>query len=168
MVLKLRKPTLLSLLFVMGEALSSAAESFENSLGMRMKPIASGSFVMGESLPTPLEVFEVAEYLQRGDWDEHPVHRVTLTRGFFIADEEVTAEQFRKFRPDYVGNLDTAPYASGISWHEAVAFCTWLSQKEGRTYRLPTEAEWEYAARAGTTTHFHSGDSPPAAGVTNS
>lgn len=149
-----------------------AAESpaaFTNSLGMRLVPIASGKFRMGETQATPTKVFGQAAYLARGDWDEHPVHEVAITQPFFIADEEVTSAQFRAFRADFRGAEEFAPHASGVSWDEAVAFCAWLSAKEGKTYRLPTEAEWEYVARAGTDTWFSSGgEKPPAPGTANS
>jgi hypothetical protein len=54
-----------------------------------------------------------------------------------------------------------------VSWYDAVGFCQWLSKKEGKNYRLPTEAEWEFACRAGTTTRFWSGDMRPADAVPN-
>ena len=126
--------------------------AYTNSLGMRMLPIKPGTFRMGEAQATPKAVFGQAEYLVRGDWDEHPVHEVSISYPFSIADEEVTIEQFRTFRANYLGAEDLALHASGISWDEAVAFCRWLSQTEGKLYRLPTEAEWEYVCRAGTDT----------------
>lgn len=149
----MRCPTLLIVLAA-GIQPIFAAEEFVNSIGIKMMPVPAGAFDMGESNPTPSNEFDVAQYLKRGDWDEHPVHRVTISNPFYMAVTEVSAEQFRQFRADYAGNADLAPAAAGISWHEAEAFCEWLSAKEGRHYRLPTEAEWEYAARAGTTGLF--------------
>ena len=63
--------------------------------------------------------------------------------------------------------MTEGPYIVGLSWQDAVDFCAWLSQKEGKTYRLPTEAEWEYSARAGTNSPFWSGDRLPSAGEKN-
>ncbi|MBI5693436.1 MAG: SUMF1/EgtB/PvdO family nonheme iron enzyme [Verrucomicrobia bacterium] len=151
---------------VLGAAELPAA--FTNSLGMRLVPIAPGTFRMGETKPTPGSVFGQAAYLRRGDWDEHPVHEVVLTQPFLIGEEEVTSEQFRAFRADFRGAEEFAPHASGVSWDEAVAFCAWLSAKEGRIYRLPTEAEWEYVCRAGTDSWFSNGsDKPPPPGTAN-
>jgi len=67
----------------------------------------------------------------------------------------------RKFSWHNVGfeQTDEHPVVS-VSWNDAVAFCKWLSRKEGKSYRLPTEAEWEYACRAGTVTRYYSGDDP--------
>jgi len=125
----------------------TSAKAFTNSTGMRFVGIEPGTFLMGS---------ENGE----GDWDEKPVHKVTITQPFYISESEVTAEQFRLFRPEYPGHEDFNPYASGLSWHDATAFCRWLSEKEDTLYRLPTEAEWEYAARAGKRTAFWSGDRP--------
>ncbi|MHC4639290.1 MAG: SUMF1/EgtB/PvdO family nonheme iron enzyme, partial [Planctomycetota bacterium] len=100
-------------------------------------------------------------------FNEKPQHEVTVTQPFYISDTEVTIDQFRRFRAEYPGYDKFAPYASGVSWDDAVAFCEWLSKKEGRNYRLPTEAEWEYVCRAGTNTGYSSGDFRPESGTAN-
>jgi len=95
------------------------------------------------------------------DYDEVPYHKVTITRPFYMSETEVTIDQFRQFKAEYPGYDKFRPYASAISWYDAAAFCKWLSKKEGKPYRLPTEAEWEYACRAGTSTPFSSGNTRP-------
>ncbi len=108
--------------------------SFTNSIGLAMIRIESGEFHMGAVTPP-------------ADWDEQPIHKVTITQPFYMSEIEVTAEQFRQFRPDFTGTEEYSPYIAGISWYDAVAFCEWLSEKDGKPYRLPTEAEWEYTFR---------------------
>ena len=91
---------------------------------------------------------------------EEPVHTVRITRPFYMGVHEVTNAQFRRFRPDHSSEYlegDDRP-ALFVSWYDADAFCRWLSRKTGMAVRLPTEAQWEYACRAGTTTRFHTGD----------
>jgi len=109
-----------------------------NSLGMRMVRVPAGSFSMGSLPGTPLRQEE-----------EFP-HPVTLTRAFRIASTEVTQRQWLALMPSFPSPQpgDDLPVTS-VSWKEAQAFCLELSRKEGATYRLPTEAEWEYACRAG-------------------
>ncbi|HRE05909.1 MAG TPA: SUMF1/EgtB/PvdO family nonheme iron enzyme, partial [Opitutaceae bacterium] len=142
-----------------------SAEPLAQSLGLRLLPVPAGTFRMGETRPTPPDTYQVASYLKQGDWDEHPSHEVTISRAFLLSEREVTVEQFRAFRPGYVGP-EGGGAATGVSWDDAVAFCAWLSAKEGRTFRLPTEAEWEYAARAGTTVDAGgTGDAPNAWGL---
>ena len=135
-------------------ATTVAAETFENSIAMKFVRLAPGRFVMGS---------------ERGDWDERPAHTVTISKPFALAVTEVTNAQFEKFDPTHrklrgrygVSSDDDAAVVF-VSWDEATAFCRWLAQQEGKPYRLPTEAEWEYACRAGSTTEFNTGDTLPA------
>src|SRR5208283_5073281 len=99
---------------------------------------------------------------------EKPQHRVRITKAFWLGMHHVTVGQFRKFVEESKYNAgtlwkntfsstDAHPVVS-VSWDDSKAFCDWLTRTEGKKYRLPTEAEWEYACRAGTQTRFSFGD----------
>ena len=138
-----------------------APTSYLNSLGSKMIRIEPGSFLMGNEERITEALQGPKLLLPESDWDERPVRRVTVSKAYYVSETEITIEQYRRFRPDHQGGGKYSPYASGISWDDAVAFCQWLSGKEGKTYRLLTEAEWEYACRAGAKSHFASGDMAP-------
>jgi formylglycine-generating enzyme required for sulfatase activity len=95
---------------------------------------------------------------RHGDYDEVPAHEVTLTHAFLAGVTQVSPEEFAKFDPAYKAHAATPAYAAGVSWDEAMAYCRWLTKKTGKTWRLPTEAEWEYMARAGGTQLFGATD----------
>lgn len=136
---------------------ANAPQPFTNSLGMEMMPIPAGSFLMGE---------EPGGFVETGgDWDEAPIREVEISRGFHMSATEVTNAQFEEFKPEHRRFREKSKWSNEdneavifVTWHEAVAFCEWLSEKEGVPYRLPTEAEWEYACRAGTTTAYWTGE----------
>ncbi|MFQ5810662.1 MAG: formylglycine-generating enzyme family protein, partial [Armatimonadota bacterium] len=145
-----------------------AGKDHTNFLGMRLVRIEPGSFTMGVGeTPLPDEVIG-KPHRSQGDFDERPMHEVTICKPFYIGVHEVTNAQYEQFDPEHRelrGKLgfsrEDDEAVVFVSWHDAAGFCEWLSEREGLPYRLPTEAEWEYACRAGTTTHFHTGDTLP-------
>jgi len=120
----------------------------DGSRGPKMVWIPKGSFQMGSN-----------EYSR-----EKPVHRVSIDR-FAMGQTEVTFAEYDKYaqatgksKPSDKGWGRGNRPVINVSWHDAVAYAKWLSQETGYIYRLPTEAEWEYAARAGTDTKYWWGD----------
>ncbi|QDU31381.1 Serine/threonine-protein kinase PknB [Anatilimnocola aggregata] len=148
---------------------SAPAASITNTLGMTLIKLESGRFWMG-SLNN-----------EEGRRPDEVIHPVRFTKSLFLAAHEVTRGQFAEFieKSGYVTEAESAasdatrdvltwrspgfeqddrhPVVS-VSWHDATAFCEWLSKAENKKYRLPSEAEWEYACRAYSTTPFHWGD----------
>jgi formylglycine-generating enzyme required for sulfatase activity len=171
-------------------------KTITNSIGMKLVKIPAGEFMMGNH-DTPQELATAFPDIEQRRIDElvdeTPLHKVRITRPFYMGAHEVTIGQYKKFmddagykteaerdgtggwgynreRNDFEGRkpeyswrnpgfkqADDHPIVN-VTWTDAVAFCQWLTKKERHSYRLPTEAEWEYACRAGTTTTFHAGD----------
>jgi sulfatase modifying factor 1 len=187
-------------------ACATSPASVTNRLGMELVLVPAGEFTMGNDAPVQemARLFPGQEAARLQDLkDETPAHRVRITRPFYMARNEVTVGQFRRFLADsghvpesvadgtggygYSASYDPDATRRGdafegrdpryswrnpgfaqtdahpvvnVTWNDAQALARWLSATEKRRYRLPTEAEWEYACRAGTRTQFHSGDVP--------
>ena len=141
--------------------------ALSNSIGMELVKIPAGRFDMGAPES------EVGSRI-----DERPVHDVQITKPFWLGVYEVTQAEYRAVTdedPSYfspsgdgqekVSGMSTDRFpVEQVSWNQAVEYCRLLSARPeeiaaGRIYRLPTEAEWQYACRAGTTTPFHFGES---------
>lgn len=129
-----------------------------NNVSMKLRKIPAGKFIMGSNAETP---------------SERPMNTVGIDKDFWMGETEVTLEQYRQFdsehnngwydmhykdqvRPGYDMNNPAFPVIR-VSWEKAMEFCKWLSQKTGKKVTLPTEAQWEFAARAGSDTPFFYG-----------
>jgi formylglycine-generating enzyme required for sulfatase activity len=142
---------------------------------MRYMRIAPGTFSMGgASVPLPDGLTEGKAHRALGDPDEHPRHSVAVGRAYYLAATPVTNAQYEQFDPGHRSFRGRLGFSSGddeavvfVSWHDAVAYCAWSSQRDGVEFRLPTEAEWEYACRAGTDGPFWSGEAPPDGSLLN-
>ncbi len=112
---------------------SSSSNTFKNSIGMEFVKIPAGSFMMGDN-------------------SEKPIHKVTISRDFYMGKTEVTQAQWKALMGNNPSHFkgDNLPVET-VSWDDAQEFIKKLNAKGEGTYRLPTESEWEYAARAGTT-----------------
>ena len=131
-------------------------EPLGKGLVLEMVAIAGGTFDMGSPETEP-----------ERDSDEGPQHKVTVPP-FFLGRYPVTQAQWKfvaglpqvniELKPDPSNFKGSDRPVEQVSWHEAVEFCDRLSKQTGREYRLPSEAEWEYACRAGTSAPFHFGE----------
>ncbi len=125
-----------------------AQDVFTNKIGMRFVKIDAGSFIMGSP-----------ESEQGRQWNESQ-HRVIISKSFYMGETEVTQGQWNRLVSPNPSSfkLGKSYPVDSVSWEEAMTFIQFLNKLEGTTqYRLPTEAQWEYACRAGSTTAFADG-----------
>ena len=126
-------------------------EDLGNKITLDMVEIPAGSFLMGSAASLTKQAITNNE-------SESPQHKVNVPT-FLMGKFAVTQEQYQQIMGKNPARFKGAKRpVERVSWNDAVEFCSKLSQKTGRKYRLPSEAEWEYACRAGTTTPFHFGE----------
>jgi formylglycine-generating enzyme required for sulfatase activity len=142
---------------VNGELLLAADKSLINSIGMEFVRIEAGSFMMGTNKVADTDRGDIVEY-----FGEKPAHKVTISQPFYIGKYEVTQEQWEAImgsNPSQVKGPQNP--VENVTWLESQQFIKLLNEKERTNkYRLPTEAEWEYAARAGSNSDYYFGDAP--------
>ncbi len=150
--------------FLMGESNTPIPDHLTASLSYPTRNNLKKKFPYGD----PDRFIVTLDHVKNGDYDEQPVHKVKISQPFYMGIFEVTNAQYEQFDPAHHHfrgkngfSKDDDDAVVFVNWKEVKAFCDWLSKKEGLPYRLLTEAEWEYACRAGKTTLYFTGDSLP-------
>jgi len=153
MTLKLPVTLLFVILFSCPPLARSQQAYTDPTTGMQFAFVKGGCFEMGDSTGD-------------GDPNERPVHRVCLS-DFYIGMYEVTNSQYQKYMAEHQSGSSDENNLNGanqpvvnVSWEDATAFAEWLSSQSGEHYRLPTESEWEFAARAGSNQSRFWGNNP--------
>lgn len=153
-------PTVKGFPFTVDKELETQTIDLGNNVKMNFRKIPAGSFVMGTNAETPAE---------------QPASVVEIKEPFWMGEAEITLEQYKLFDPNHKNNVydmhykdqvkpgydmdkDTQVPVIRVPWVKAMAFCKWLSEKTGKKVTLPSESQWEYAARGGTDTHFYIGN----------
>lgn len=135
--------------FVLDVKRDTPPPNFTNSVGMKFVWIPPGSFMMG----SPKD--------ERKRQDGEVLHKVSLTKGFYMGVYPVTQEEWQAVmgtNPSWFKGDDNNLPVENVSWLDCQEFISQLREKDKKAYRLPTEAEWEYACRAGTNAPFHFGE----------
>jgi formylglycine-generating enzyme required for sulfatase activity len=128
-----------------------------NRIELDLALVPAGSFLMGSPVTDEGRRVDRPRH-GPGPIDTEPLHRVTLTRAFYMGKHEVTRAQYAQVLRGRPADLGGRFPETGMNWTQAQEFCRVVAARTGRAVRLPTEAEWEFACRAGTGTRFCSGD----------
>ncbi len=149
------KGIVVMLLFFVDQLQAQSPKEITNSIGMKLVLVPKGTFMMG------------SPEIEEGHQKDENQHEVTISKDYYLGVHEVTQAQYEKvmdrnpshFQGAIVGNETADLPVENVSWDDTVEFCKKLSdlpeeKKTGREYRLPTEAEWEYACRAGSKTAY--------------